>query len=311
MRLGVLDVGSNTVHLLIVDARYGALPWAAHSDKTELRLIDYLDAGGRLDEAGVTALAAAVGHAAAVARRSGVEQLMAFATSAVREARNGDEVLDEIEARTGVRLQVLSGEDEAALTFLAVRRWYGWSAGRLLVVDIGGGSLELATGTDSEPDGAASLPLGAARLTREAFTADPPPARQLRALRKSVKSDLARSCGPLRKAGPHAFAVGSSKTFKQLARIAGAAPSSEGPYVRRTLTRADLSRWIAKMAGMTAAERTQLPGVSAGRAAQLLAGAVVAEAVMAEFDVTELTICPWALREGLILRRLDQVDGQP
>jgi exopolyphosphatase/guanosine-5'-triphosphate,3'-diphosphate pyrophosphatase len=100
-------------------------------------------------------------------------------------------------------------------------------------------------------------------------------------------------------------AVATSKTFRQLARISGAAPSSEGFYVRRRLSHADLTKLAERLAGMKEADRAQLPGVSRGRAPQLAAGAIVADAAMDLFGLEELFICPWALREGVILRRLD------
>jgi exopolyphosphatase/guanosine-5'-triphosphate,3'-diphosphate pyrophosphatase len=99
--------------------------------------------------------------------------------------------------------------------------------------------------------------------------------------------------------------VATSKTFRQLARVAGAAPSAEGVYVPRRLSRADLLEWLPKLARMTTAERAELPGVSAGRARQLLAGAIVADAAMDLFETDQVDVCPWALREGVILRRLD------
>jgi exopolyphosphatase/guanosine-5'-triphosphate,3'-diphosphate pyrophosphatase len=101
--------------------------------------------------------------------------------------------------------------------------------------------------------------------------------------------------------------VATSKTFRQLARIAGAARSAEGLYVQRELKRASLEAWVPRLAAMTSAERAELPGVSEGRAGQLLAGALVAEAAMDLFHVENLEICPWALREGVILRRLDHM----
>lgn len=307
MRLGVLDVGSNTVHLLVMDAHHGARPWAAHSDKTELRLVDHLTKSGRLSSTGRIALTAAVAHAQAVAEQTKAEELLAFATSALRDAGNAEEVLEGIRGETGVDLQVLAGEDEARLTFLAARRWLGWSAGRLLLLDIGGGSLELATGVDEEPDAAISVPLGAARLTRNSLADDPPKASAVAALRERATEMIAGVCRPMHAAGAPDRVVGTSKTFKQLARIAGAAPSSEGLYVRRVLTRADVTHWVGKLTKMKVSERAALPGVSVGRAQQLLAGAIVAEAAMEVFGVEELEICPWALREGVILRRLDWI----
>lgn len=307
MRLGVLDVGSNTVHLLVMDAHHGARPWAAHSDKTELRLVDHLNKSGGLSSTGRIALTAAIAHAQAVAEQTKAEELLAFATSALRDASNAEEVLEGIRGDTGVDLQVLAGEDEARLTFLAARRWLGWSAGRLLLLDIGGGSLELASGVDEEPDAAISVPLGAARLTRSMLADDPPKASAVAAVREKAAEVVASVCQPMHDAGAADRVVGTSKTFKQLARIAGAAPSSEGLYVRRMLARSDVTDWVDRLTKMKVSERAALPGVSAGRAQQLLAGAIVAEAAMDNFGVDELEICPWALREGVILRRLDWI----
>src|SRR2546430_16104294 len=152
MRLGVLDVGSNTVHLLVVDAYLGAHPWPAHSEKSVLRLAEQIQPDGRLSKEGADALVAAVKYARKSAERLQTDDLLAFATSAVREATNSAEVLARVRQEAGVELRVLSGEGEARMTFLAVRRWFGWSAGRLLVLDIGGGSPELAAGIDDEAD---------------------------------------------------------------------------------------------------------------------------------------------------------------
>ncbi|TAK70152.1 MAG: Ppx/GppA family phosphatase [Actinomycetota bacterium] len=305
MRLGVLDVGSNTVHLLVVDAHHGGAPVPASSRKHELRLSEHLTVDGRVDEAAIDELVAFVRESLEVAEDLGVTEVVAFATSALRDATNGDEVLDRVRRQTGIDLQVLSGRDEARWTFLAVRRWFGWSSGRLLVLDIGGGSLEIATGADEDPDVAVSLALGAGRLTRDRLQTDPPSPDDVRALRRQVRASIAEVVGSVLRVGEPRHAVATSKTFRQLARITGAAPSSEGPFVRRTLRRADLHEWLPKLAAMSAVERSTLPGVSLGRAPQLVAGAVVAEAAMDLFSLNSLEICPWALREGVILRRLD------
>jgi exopolyphosphatase / guanosine-5'-triphosphate,3'-diphosphate pyrophosphatase len=307
MRLGVLDVGSNTVHLLVVDAHRGAAPLPAYSHKTELRLAEHLEKDGNIDHAGAENLVAFVKEASELAEDKGCESVLAFATSALREAPNGMSVLDRVRAESDVDLQVLSGQDEARLTFLAVRRWFGWSSGRLAVFDIGGGSLEIAAGSDEEPTIAVSVPLGAGRLTREGLHSDPPDKDEIRALRKRIRVEMAAVAGDVLRAGKPQRAVATSKTFRSLARICGAAPSDDGPYVARSLHRDDLSEWVPKLIAMTAAERADLPGVSAGRSTQLVAGALVADAVMDLFDVNSLEVCPWALREGVILNRLDQL----
>ncbi|MFF0744097.1 Ppx/GppA family phosphatase [Streptomyces sp. NPDC004111] len=307
MRLGVLDVGSNTVHLLVVDAHRGARPLPAHSYKAELRLAQLLDEGGAISPEGIDLLVSTVGEAMQAAEDKGCEDVLPFATSAVREASNADLVLTRVREETGADLQVLSGEDEARLTFLAARRWFGWSAGKLLLLDIGGGSLEIAYGIDEDPDAAVSLPLGAGRLTAGRLPGDPPDTQDVRALRRHVRAEIARTVGEFARFGKPDHVVATSKTFRQLARIAGAARSADGLYVQRELSRSSLEEWVPKLAAMTAEQRAGLPGVSVERAPQLVAGALVAEAAMDLFEVQTLEICPWALREGVILRRLDNL----
>ncbi|MFF3496092.1 Ppx/GppA family phosphatase [Streptomyces sp. NPDC002795] len=310
MRLGVLDVGSNTVHLLVVDAHPGARPLPAHSHKAELRLAQLLDERGAIGPDGVDRLIGTVREALEAAEDKGVEDLLPFATSAVREASNADDVLARVKEATGVELRVLSGEEEARLTFLAARRWFGWSAGRLLVLDIGGGSLEIAYGIDEEPDAAVSLPLGAGRLTAGWLPGDPSDPDDVKALRRHARAQIARTVGEFSRFGAPDHVVATSKTFKQLARLAGAARSTEGLYVQRELKRKSLEDWVPQLAAMTVEERAELPGVSEGRAGQLLAGALVAEGAMDLFGVETLEICPWALREGVILRRLDHLPAE-
>ena len=308
MRLGVLDVGSNTVHLLVVDAHAGAPPTPAYSSQGGA-------AAGRAARRptaassgeGTKRLTAFMHEALAEAEDKGVEEVLAFATSAIREAPNGEEVLARVERETGVPLEVLTGEDEARLTFLAVRRWYGWSAGRLLVLDIGGGSLEVAIGQDEEPDTALSLPLGAGRLTRDWLPGDPPVAEDVRAAAQARPQRLRPRPRP-----GHPLAVsptGSSGPPRRSARSpgsTGAAPSGEGPYVRRRLRHSDLTARLprARQDDRCRARRA-CPASRPGRAHQLLAGALVADAAMDLLGVSDLDICPWALREGVILRYLD------
>ncbi len=307
MRLGVLDMGSNTVHLLVVDAHRGARPLPAFSHKTELRLSELLDESARISSSGAKRLVSFVREALDMAEDKGAEQVIAFATSAIREAANGDEVLDRLRQEAGQEISVLSGPDESRLTFLAVRRWYGWSSRRLLGLDIGGGSLEIASGIDEDPDVALSLQLGAGRLTRERLDGDPPSKESVRELRRYVRQQLGAVVGQVLREGPPDKSVGTSKTFRSLARVTGAAPAADGMYATRLLERAALSEIIPTLAKKSAHERAELPGVSESRAPQLLAGALVAEAAMDLLEVDTLEICPWALREGVILRRIDTI----
>jgi exopolyphosphatase / guanosine-5'-triphosphate,3'-diphosphate pyrophosphatase len=307
MRLGVLDVGSNTVHLLVVDAHRGAQPTPQLSRKSVLRLAEHIDKRGDLAIEGADALVGAALGARRQAHELDCDELLAFATSAVRDARNSAAVLSRVAEEAGVRLEVLTGEDEARLTFLAVRRWFGWSAGRLLCLDIGGGSLEFGVGDHEVPQVALSVPVGAGRLTREWLDGDPPSKQAIEKLRAYVADELA---GPVRKlvAGmPPDRVVASSKTFRTLARLAGAAPSKEGPRVRRSLQINGLRQVIGFISRMASSDLAELDGVSAARAHQTLAGALVAEQAMLALGVTEFELCPWALREGVILERLDHI----
>jgi exopolyphosphatase/guanosine-5'-triphosphate,3'-diphosphate pyrophosphatase len=307
MRVGVLDIGSNTGHLLVVDAHGGAAPLPASSFKQPLRLAEHLDDSGAVTPRGVEALTSFVADALRVAEERGCEDMLAFATSAVRDAVNSEAVLAHVESATGVELAVLSGGDEARLTFLAVRRWFGWSAGRLAVFDIGGGSLEIAGGGDEAPDVAWSMPIGAARLARTYFAAGTPTEDDVRRIRHEIRVEIARDAGLLLRTGRPDRAVATSKTFRSIARICGAAPSGAGPLVPRALDGAVLRAMLPSLLTMSVAELATLPGVSASRAHQVVPGALVAEACLDIFDLDALEICPWALREGVILERLDQL----
>ena len=152
-----------------------------------------------------------------------------------------------------------------------------------------------------------SFELGAGRLTREWLRGDVPLESDYRDLRKYVRAQIARGAGTVLRAGSEDHAVATSKTFRSLARVCGAPSSSDGPYVRRTLARSSLAKQLPRLAGLSRDELAQLPGVSPGRAHQLVAGGVVAEAVMDIFGIEELEICPWALREGVILQSLDSL----
>ncbi len=206
MRLGVLDIGSNTVHLLLVDAYPGARPVPYASHKRPLSLVRYLNEYGAITEEGQNELISFISEAAEFASSHRVEDFMAFCTSAIRESSNGHAVLERVKHETGVTLMELSGEEEAGMTFYSVRRWFGWSSESILNLDMGGGSLELALGTDEFPQVAFSVPLGAGRLTREWLPNDLPGIKEVRELRNYVRDVLTDPTTELRQYGkptPH------------------------------------------------------------------------------------------------------------
>ena len=308
MRLGVIDIGSNTVHLLVLDAARGARPMPAVSESLEVRLMRFLEPDGSISPEGVEALDTAVTRAAALGREQGCRETIAIATSALREATNGPEVLAMLEDRAGVPISVLAGVDEARLTFLAARRWYGWGAGRLLVLDIGGGSLELVAGNDEDPEVALSLQLGAGRMTREfLWETDPPSNDDVARLREHVRHVLGGAVGTGGSALTGDHVVGTSKTFRSLARLAGMPRDVLGAGQRYRMRLAHLDDWTPRLARLSSTDRTVLPGIGPRRSRQIVAGAVVAAEAMRALRVDEVEICPWALREGAILRHLEQL----
>ncbi|MDT0183021.1 Ppx/GppA phosphatase family protein [Microbacterium sp. ARD31] len=307
MRLGVLDIGSNTVHLLVADVRPGGRPLAATSQRTVLRLMRYLGPDGEITDEGVAALVSAVSEARRVAAAENVHELLATATSAVREAANGTEVIARIEEALGQPLQVLGGETEARYTFLAVRRWFGWSAGQILLFDIGGGSLELAAGGDELPDVAESVPLGAGRMTVQFLPDDPPGADAIDALRAHAAGVLAPVAERFSAQPRPDHVVGSSKAIRSLAKLAGYPVPGWSGIERMVLPRKELKAWIPRLARIPADTRQELPGITADRTFQIVAGAVVLHQAMKAMDVEELEVSPWALREGVLLRYIESL----
>lgn len=307
MRLGVLDIGSNTVHLLVATARAGGRPTARTSDRTVLRLMRYLTPDGAISEEGVSALVEAVTRARRRAETEGVDELLATATSAVRDAVNGAEVIARIEAALGQPLQVLGGETEARYTFLAVRRWFGWSAGQILLFDIGGGSLEIAGGADELPDLAESVALGAGRMTVQFLPDDPPRDDEIEALRDHAASVLAPVAERFAALPRPDHVVGSSKAIRSLAKLAGFPVPGWSGIERMVLPRAALKDWIPRLARIPAEARQELPGITPDRTFQIVAGAVVLHQAMKAMDVDELEVSPWALREGVLLRYIESL----
>jgi exopolyphosphatase / guanosine-5'-triphosphate,3'-diphosphate pyrophosphatase len=307
MRLGVLDIGSNAAQLQIVDVTAGGPPLPAHGVKEPTLLGEEMQPDGAIGDAGIERVCGAVARAVRTAERQAIDMLYVFVTSAIRDATNRDHVLDQIDSEVGIRPQYLSGDEEARLTYLSAHHWYGWSSGRLLLLDIGGGSMEIVLGRDAEPELAISLPLGAGRLTRGLLPDDPPSRAQLKAMRRHIRGTLRAIADRVRWEGDPRRVVATSKTFKQLARLSGAPPQRKGPFVQRRLARRDVQKWIPRLAKMTAAERARLRGISLSRSRQILAGAMVADLTMATLDIDSVEICPWALREGIVLRHLESI----
>jgi exopolyphosphatase/guanosine-5'-triphosphate,3'-diphosphate pyrophosphatase len=305
MRLGVLDVGSNTVHLQVVDTSPGARPNPTFNYKEELRLTQYINEDNLVSDEGIEKLRSSIKRAIEQSASVQTQELLPFATSALREASNGEKIISSINKDFHIDLQVLTGEEEAKLTFLAARRWFGWSSGRLLVIDIGGGSLEMAAGVDESPEIATSLPLGAGRLTKDFLKGDPYTDKSLRALRDHIENKLEQILPSLVKHQESDRAIATSKTLRTLARLSGDWFDGTG----KNITVEAVRKISAKLSEMDESSRAKLPGVSENRASQIVAGSLVAESVMRNLDIKELEICPWALREGVVLKWMDWMEA--
>ncbi|MCX6445132.1 MAG: Ppx/GppA phosphatase family protein [Actinobacteria bacterium] len=303
MRLGVLDVGSNTIHLQVIDGYLGGPPIPNSSHKSLIRLTEYLDEQGAITQLGIDQITEAILKNLSESAHLEIDELLAFATSAIREAVNSDEVIEHVNKTCGIDLQVLSGEEEARFTFLAARRWLGWSSGDLLVLDIGGGSLEIARGAEENPTFKTSLQLGAGRLTRMFLKGDPFTSKSLDALEDYLKESVAPLVDSLSTYDKN-IATGTSKTFRTLAKIANAQYPKLGPH----LTREALEEIVPMLKKLDIKGRRELQSVSAERAPQIVAGAMLAKQLMADLKLSEIRICPWALREGIVLHRLDWIE---
>jgi exopolyphosphatase/guanosine-5'-triphosphate,3'-diphosphate pyrophosphatase len=293
------------VHLQVVDTSPGARPNPTFNYKEELRLTQYINEDNLVSDEGIEKLRSSIKRAIEQSASVQTQELLPFATSALREASNGEKIINSINKDFHIDLQVLSGEEEAKLTFLAARRWFGWSSGRLLVIDIGGGSLEMAAGVDESPEIATSLPLGAGRLTKDFLKGDPYTDKSLRALRDHIENRLEQILPSLVKHQESDRAIATSKTLRTLARLAGDWFDGTG----KNITVEAIRKITAKLSEMDENTRAKLPGVSENRASQIVAGSLVAESVMRNLDIKELEICPWALREGVVLKWMDWMEA--
>jgi exopolyphosphatase/guanosine-5'-triphosphate,3'-diphosphate pyrophosphatase len=321
LRLAVLDVGSNTVHLVVVDGQPDGTFVPVARERETLRLAEAAFPAMLLPDQAVERLTATVARMRLRADELHADALVGFATSAIREARNGVDALGQVRQATGVTVAVLPGVEEARLTFLAARRWTAFSARRLLVVDIGGGSLEIAAGEGDRPEIAESLPLGATRLSRRFVRSDPVSPEELVALRVHALALL----GPLAeriRAHEHEVACATSKTFRNLGELARALPEAPTPphafgfagvdgHTAPVLTREALDVVAGYLAGTTARQRSRLAALDELRARNVVAGSQVAALVMQAFGLRQLVLAPWALREGVILEELARRDAWP
>ncbi|MET9899735.1 hypothetical protein [Streptomyces sp. NPDC006446] len=298
---GVLDVGCHSALLTVARRRAGVDLEQVLSRKVRLQLHETLDATGRLGKSGVRSVQRAVAETLADEQEC-LPEVYAFATSVIRDAPNREEVLAQVARATGTRLRVLSGEEEARLAYVAARRWAGERAGSLLVLDIGGGTVEIASGTAKQPRTALSLPLGARTITRDWRLGEAVSSKRRLAEVRDHLGDRLAQVAELPRAEPDGRVLACSKTFTQLARYTTAGRRRSRETQRLTIE--EVRAAVGVLAQRGPAERGRLPGISRHRAGQSLAGALVAEALMEACRATSVEISPWSTREGLLLERL-------
>ncbi|MHB8244883.1 MAG: Ppx/GppA family phosphatase [Acidimicrobiales bacterium] len=309
MRVGALDLGSNSFHLLIVETRPDGSFVPIVREKEMLRLGDVVAREGHLTEEAVGRAIEVVRRFRAIAEANDVEEMVAYGTAALREAWNGPEVTEQIEAATGVRIQVVNGIREAQLVFEAVRASVLMDPAPVLCADLGGGSLELAVGDRYGLGYATSLHLGVGRLTAELVRSDPPTIKERNRIRNRVDSELADVLADILERAPKQV-IGSSGTFCALARASAALRDGSIPNTvnQLTVSAGDLAAFGDIVFSLSAEERAKLPGIDARRAELLPAGVVVTEALLAAVGLDALTTSEWALREGMVLHVLNRHD---
>jgi exopolyphosphatase / guanosine-5'-triphosphate,3'-diphosphate pyrophosphatase len=301
VRLAAIDVGSNSVHMVVADVSAGGHIQVVDRMKEMVRLGRRAFTTGKLAPGAMDLAVHALGTFARLARVRGVERLQAVATSAVREARNGPAFVRRLRRDTGLTVRVISGPEEARLIFNAARHALGLEGGPHLLVDVGGGSVELVLVQDGRALWMRSLPLGVARLTDRFLGADPPSRGQIRRLERHLDHVVGRLLARVRHAGVHR-AVGTSGTINTLVAMARAGRGQDPARLHGANASAkEIARLRARILGTDAEKRADLPGMDAKRVDLMPAAAVLVDFLLRRSGAGELTACTWALREGLLL----------
>ncbi len=310
MRIAALDLGTNSFHLLVVDALPDGTFRPLTKEKEMLRLGDAVAAEGRVPDESARRAVETVGRFRALAEAAGSDEIVALATSALREADNGGEVVDRIQAETGVAVRVIPGAEEARLIFEAIRASVVIEPAPALAFDLGGGSLEVMVGDRMGLQWATSLKLGVARVTAELVRDDPPSTGDLDRLRERFTTGLSPVAAEVARFAP-AMVVGTSGTLLTLARMAAARRSGSVPLSVNQLrfSREELSALHGDMVAVPAAARAKMPGLDAGRADIIVSGSTFLLTAMDLFGFEDLTVGEWALREGIVLDAIGHHDA--
>jgi exopolyphosphatase/guanosine-5'-triphosphate,3'-diphosphate pyrophosphatase len=309
MKIAAIDIGSNSIHMVVVEVAGSGGFEVVEREKEMVRLGAGTLARGRLSAAAMKRGLAVLLEYKQLARNHRVDKIVAVATSAVREARNGEDFLDQVGRETGIWPRVASGETEARLIYLAALHSIHLEGKRALVLDIGGGSLELALGAGRRLEWAVSEKLGVLRMTERFVHSDPLSVKDESRLEAAIGKALAPHVEAVRGAG-FECAIGTSGTVLALGAIAHHLEHGQAPETLHHLKvpARGIHELRKQLVASTERDRLRLPGIDARRADLLVAGAVLLDTVLSRLGVEELILCEWALREGILL---DYIDRHP
>ena len=311
MRLAAIDIGTNSVHMIVVNVRPDLSFEVIDQEKVMVRLgAGGLD-GRLLTADAMTAALQALSKFRLLTERHGVDEVLATATSAVREARNGGDFLRRIAQSTGIQARVISGAEEARLIHLAAV--YGVHVGRAraVVIDIGGGSVEITHGSATVIHSSKSFKLGAIRLTERFVRTDPLSSRDEQRLVRHIRNDIDRHCAQIASAGFDQV-IGTSGTILSIGTVAATAATGTPPEeIRNLRVPAKQIRGVRRtMVDLALRERLGVAGLDPRRADLVVAGSVLLDTILTRLGADELTLCDLALREGIILDYIRSHKGQ-
>ncbi len=300
IRISAIDIGSNSIRQTIADVSPTGTIRVVDEMKAAPRLGAGLYKKGALSEVAIQNALTALTRMATLANQLGVKRTEVVATSAVRDASNGDDFLKLVRSETGLKIKVLRGEDEARLSFRSALAHFDLGVGRAVVMDIGGGSLELALSADGLVDRLISLPLGAISMT-ERYLGQEAKKKGMRKLRKHVWLELRRHLSARHWHATRIFCSGG--TFTSLASIYLARIGMESAKTVHgtVIPRIELEHIVDMLHNMSPAERQGVPGLSAARSDIILGGLAVAAEVAARVEAKELVVSAYGIREGILL----------
>ena len=309
LRIAAIDLGSNSFHLVVVEAHPDGSFDTLARQKEMLRLGDVVSRTGRIGEEHTERAVDTMRRFAAIARGLGADEVVARATAAFREAEDSTAVCDAIFESCGVVVDVISGRREAQLVFAAVRRSIAITKPPVVCLDLGGGSLEVAVGDASKLLWSGSVHLGVGRLATTFLLSDPPVPRELQRLRAYVVDVFAPVVAEVGAFEPRSL-VGTSGTFCDLARMAASLRTGSVPASVNQLTvrRQDVAGVHERLVPLPSAERVRVPGLDQRRADQIVAGSTLLLEAMDLLGLEELTVGEWALREGVLLEAIAKHD---